>query len=98
MRYIPLRLKPHPFPTLLANSPFGCDITPSPPKENRDGPDAEFMTICASPTEAHAKMEAVLSTDTAFNHILSPSGFEPALVGPAAPLRANAISFYGNGL
>jgi hypothetical protein len=41
--------------------------------------------ICASAAEAHAKMEAVLSTDTAFNHILSPSGFKPELAGSVIP-------------
>jgi hypothetical protein len=60
---------------------LGCDITPSPPNENRDGAGAETGMICASAAEAHAKIEAVLSTDTAFNHILSPSGFKPELAG-----------------
>jgi hypothetical protein len=45
--------------------------------------------ICAPAAEAHAKMEAALSTDTALDHILSPSGSKPALTGTvirAAPM------------
>src|SRR4051812_34331552 len=46
-------------------------------------------------TDAQAKRKAVLSTDTAFDRILSPSGFKPAF---AFSVAANATGFYGNGL
>src|SRR5207302_8138721 len=45
-----------------------------------------------------AKRQAVLSTNTASDRIVSPSGSEPALAGTVPPSPANAISFYANGL
>src|SRR5438105_12701858 len=45
-----------------------------------------------------AKTQAVLSTNTALDCIVSPSGSEPALAGTVPPSPANAISFYANGL
>jgi hypothetical protein len=73
-------------------------MTPSPPNENRDGPDTDIGLICASAAEADAKIEAVLSIETAFDHILSPSGLEPVLAARLSDERANANSFYDNGL
>src|SRR4051812_27080654 len=64
-------LKPNPFPTLAANSPFGCDSNPSAPNTNRVMPGAAGI-VCAFAANAQAKIKAVLSTDTAFDCILSP--------------------------